>query len=213
MSGHESTSCERREPWPRDAILSAPLDYLAAERAGQRALATLLERFADGLPTPPRASALFVAAARLRRSALKLVPLEDQILVAPLEALDRRDDARRQIAELVRRKGAVLAGQALELADILESLAQGGALREAEALGYMLRECFESLRRRADWIEAAILPQLDPLLDEAVLRGLGERLAASCAAEPLHARSGLAVIDGSRRAPPRPSQAILRVPQ
>jgi hypothetical protein len=213
MSGHESISCERREAWPPDAILSAPLAYLAAERAGQRALASLLERFADGLPTPPRASALFVAAARLRRCALTLVPLEDDLLVAPLEALEDRAAPSRQIAELVRRKGAVLAGQALELADILESLAQGGALREAEALGYMLRECFESLRRRAEWIEAAILPQLAPLLDEPVLRAVGEKLAAACATETLSARNGLAVIDGARRSPPRKAQPALRLPQ
>ena len=86
MTGPELTACSRRDRWHADAIRAAPLDYLAAERGGLRALASLLERIADTLPQPSRPSALLVAAARLRRCALRLLPLEDRSLVAPIEA-------------------------------------------------------------------------------------------------------------------------------
>jgi hypothetical protein len=199
MTGLESTACSRRGGWPAEAIRAAPLDYLAAERGGLRALASLLERIADTLPRPSRPSALLVAAARLRRCALKLLPLEDKSLIAPIEAAADQNAPARRIAEMVRRKGAMLSGHALELADILETMAERGSVPEAEALGYMLRECFEELRRRAELMEAAILPEVEERFDAETLRVLGESLAAAADCERLSERSGLVVIDGSRK--------------
>lgn len=202
MIAPETLARPYRAAWSSEAIRTAPLDYLAAERAGVRALATSLEWIADALPRVPRPATLIVAASGLRRCALRLLPIEDEALIAPVEADAPEGGLPRRIAGLVRAKGTELAGQALELADILEARAHGGAEAEAEALGFMLRECFDALRRRAEWIEAAILPQIEGQLDAAALAELGERLARAADAETLHERAGFAVLDGTRASEP-----------
>jgi hypothetical protein len=201
MIAPETLASPVRAAWPADAIRAAPLDYLAAERARMRALANSLEWIADALPGVRRPATLIVAASGLRRCALRLLPIEDAALMAPVEAGAPDGALSRRIVELVRGNGALLAGQALELADILEARAEDGAVAEAEALGFMLRACFDALRRRAEWIEAAILPQCERLLDAAALVELGERLALAADSESLHERCGLAVIEGAEKRP------------
>lgn len=188
----------RGTPWGSEAIRRDPLGYLAAEREGAEALAALLERIADALPQIARPSALLVAAARLRRYVLHIVPIEDAALLGPLATCASHGAAAARMVEIVRRKGALLAGHAVELADLLESLAPEGAAREAEALGFTLRACFDALRRRTEWVEAAVLPQIAPLLTEADRAALGDRLAQAVAGESLGARAGLVVLQGAR---------------
>ncbi|MFN3614841.1 MAG: hypothetical protein ACK4WC_09820 [Rubrimonas sp.] len=118
----------------------------------------MLVRIADALPRVLRRSAMLVAAARLRRYALTALPLEDAALLGPLLDAADADDPAARVAAILRRKGAEAAGRAIELADALEAVASRPAAPEAEALGFMLRECFDAIERRAELIEAAILP-------------------------------------------------------
>lgn len=148
----------RRTPWSGPATVRNLTTPLARERAGALRLARLLERIADALPRVLRRSAMIVAAARLRRYALTTLPLEDAALLAPVLEDRDPDCPAARVAAILRRKGALAAGQAIELADALEAVAQRPAAPEAEALGFMLRECFDAIARRDELVEAAILP-------------------------------------------------------
>lgn len=201
MTQPARTAGPMRRPWEAEAIRTDPLGYLAAERAGAEALAAALERIADELPCIARPAALVTAAARLRRFARILVPMEDACLLDLLEARCGLASPIGAMVGIVRRKGAVLASRSIEVADLLEENARTSAVREAESLGFMLRECFESLRQRAEWLEIAILPETEARLDEACRHALGERLAAAAGAENLGSRAGFVVLAGSRTLP------------
>lgn len=187
-----------RRPWPLEAIRLDPLGYLAEDRANQRALADQMEMLADALPMAASRAGAATAGARLQRLVAQSLPAEEAALLAPVETLAADDETTlRQIA-LARREAATIAGLALELTDDLESLAREGSAAEAEALGYRLRACFEALRRRLDWIEAAILPQARLLLTPPLTAAVGERLAEMARARPMRLRAGLAVLEGRR---------------
>lgn len=194
---HGSAICRR--PWATEAIRADPLGFLADDRASQRALADLLEEIADALPKAAGGSAALVAAARLRRLVSQSQPAEERSLYALVERLAPPGAGARQAVALARREAAVAAGLALELADELESLARQGVAAAPEALGFMLRACFEALRRRLDWVEAAILPQARAYLDPERVAALGEALADCVGRLPLRDRAGLGVVSGARR--------------
>ena len=194
---HRASAC--RQPWSAEAIRADPLGFLAEERAAQRALADLLEEIADALPQAAGGAAALVAAARLRRLVAQSQPAEESSLYALVERLAPPGAGARQAVALARREAAVAAGLAIELADELEALARRGVAGSPEALGYMLRACFEALRRRLDWVEAAILPQARAYLDPERIEALGEALAACVGRVPLRYRAGLGVVSGARR--------------
>lgn len=200
--GHrQARACWR--PWPAEAIRADPLGYLAQDRAAQRWLADQLEAVADALPLVASRAGAAADAAQLRRLVAQSQPVEEAALFALIETHANGEGAcLRQIA-LARREAATVAGIALELADDLDMLARDGGVAQAEALGFRLRACFDALRRRLDWVEAAILPHAVALLTPPRAAALGERLAAMVEGQPARARAGFAVIDGQRssRAP------------
>jgi hypothetical protein len=187
-----------RRPWGAEAIRADPLGFLAEDRAAQRALADLLEEIADALPAAAGGSAPLVAGARLRRLVAQSQPAEERALYAVVERLAPAGAGARQAVAIARREAALTAGLALELADELDALARAGKARAPEALGFMLRACFEALRRRLDWVEAAILPQARAYLDAERVEALGEALAETVGRLPLRDRAGLGVLNGSR---------------
>jgi len=189
-----------RRPWSPEAIRADPLGFMAEDRAAQRALADLLEEIADALPTVTNRSAAALAAARLRRLAAQPPAPEEAALFALIEAHAPAEAGARHVVAIARREGALLGGVKIELAEALDALARDGRAAEAEALGYMLRACFDGIRRRLDWMEAVILPQARALLTPLETRDLGDCLAAIAARQPLRTRAGLAVIDGERAA-------------
>ncbi len=187
-----------RRPWGAEAIRADPLGFLAEDRAAQRALAALLEDIADALPRAANGSASLVAAARLRRLVAQSQPAEERALYAVVERLAPPGAGARQAVAIARREAALAAGLALELADELDMLARRGAALAPEALGFMLRACFEALRRRLEWVEAAILPQARAYLDVERVEALGDALAEAVTRLPLRDRAGLGVLNGAR---------------
>lgn len=200
LQGERARLCRR--PWSPEAIRSDPFGFMAEDRAAQRALADLLEDLADALPAAASRPAAALASARLRRLAAQSPSAEEVALFSALEA-HATAGAARQVIAIARREGALLAGLAIELAEALDTLARDGAAHESEALGYMMRACFEGMRRRIDWIEAVILPQARALLTPVETRDLGDYFASTASRLAPHARSGLAVIDGDRAGAPR----------
>jgi hypothetical protein len=181
--------------WSTDAIRHDPLGFLAFHDADLRSLGALLERIADALPFAAGGAGPMLAAARLRRCAAGPTPCE-KALCALIEAADAADESARAVAALARREAEDGAGAAIELADALERLAQDGGCAAPEALGFMLRAGFESLRRRADWLQAVLLPAARSVTAGCDAAALGERLAAM--AGPAAPRSGFAVVQGGR---------------
>jgi hypothetical protein len=223
----------RRAP-PRAPRRKGPMDALGRERAAAMALARLLERIADALPRVLRRSAMLVAAARLRRYALTVLPMEDAALLAPIlqgagtdgAGTDgagmggagmggagmggagmggaEPDGAAARVAQILRRKSGMAAGQALELAEALEAVAHRPAAPEAEALGFMLRECFDAIARRDELVEAAILPAARRAAlsqSGAGQHGAGQQMAGQAAGP---APNGRAEVGPVQTAPARP---------
>lgn len=185
-----------RRRWSAGAIRRDPFGFAAFAADEHRALADLLERIADDLPHAAPAAAL-TAAARLRRAA-GVAADRDALLLAALEDRAPLGCAARAAATLARRDLAQACGGALELAEALDEFARKGPRGGGDALGYLLRACFEAIRRRQDWMEGVLLPEARERLTPEAAAALGARWAESAVAEGPLARSGFGVVEGAR---------------
>lgn len=183
--------------WSDAAIRHDPLGFVDFRRTRMRGLAELLERIADALPQGPGPAALVLAAARLRRCAAG-GDLHERALYALAARRLTADPTAHAVLEIARREAEAGAAQAIDLADALEQFAHHGRAEAPEALGFMLRGCFEGLRRREDWLGSVVLPRFAARMTQEDVARLGERLAAAAAALPAAAREGFAVVQGGR---------------
>lgn len=174
----ESAS-ERWRNWTPAAIRADPLGFLGEALSAERALAALLEDIADALPGALRSAPASLAAMRLRQAATPWPPVEEITLQLSAERAGPSDPATLRAVAIARHEAAVVAGLALELADEMELLARHGRVSQPEALGFMLRACFDAVRRRLDWIETAILPGVFARLDADGLAAIGDALASA----------------------------------
>jgi hypothetical protein len=163
-----------------ETLLADPLGFVAADHRARRALADLLESLADQLPDDADETAAARAAALLRGPLARDAALEDEALF-PVYAARVADPSAGRCVEIARREQREIAGRAIELADELDRLAEGGRARNPESLGFMLRAFFDGLRRQEDWVEAAIMSQARSALTPTDLAALGARLAALAA--------------------------------
>lgn len=164
-----------------------PLGWLAHDRAGQRGLADLLERVADGLPDAPDRLAARLAATLLRSGFRESAAAGELALLA---AVERGRPCAAAAAAVARRDHAARCGEAVELAEALDLLAAPGSPQNPEALGLMLRAFFDGLRRRLDWIEATLAPAAERL-DAREITRLGVRLGALAETGGLRSWPGL----------------------
>lgn len=164
-------------PAPETADPAAdPFPRLARDRRGERLLAELLERLADGLPDGADRMAARLAAAALRRGFDPARAPEAAALYPALEAAAGAEAG--PMLAVARRDLAERAGLAVELAEALDALAEAGRSDNPAALGFMLRAFFDGLRRRLDWVEAALLPLAERALDAPARAALAARLDA-----------------------------------
>jgi hemerythrin-like domain-containing protein len=75
-----------------------------------------------------------------------------------------------------------------ELAEPLSQLAANGRVRQAEALGYLLRCAFESIRRHLDWEELTLFSGYVQFLDADEIQILAARIARNHSASDPHLR-------------------------
>jgi hypothetical protein len=186
---------------PSDLALRAdPFAYVDYDHSTQSALADLLENLADSLPDCVNRAAAALAAGQLRSAPHRHALIEETALFPAIEACCARRDMSRAM-EAARREHEETAGDAIELAEALDALAEQGCAENPESLGFMLRAYFEGVRRHLRWVEAAIVEPARRNMDgDAVSdfsRRLGETLAQTGEAGP----AGLTVIDGDKSRP------------
>lgn len=119
----------------------------------------VMETIADSLPrSVSRSACLWVASALL--PALREAQSYEETMVFPAFAREpgRLDSVRRLRAEHV--EDAALAE---ELTEALLSIGHGADIENPEALGYMLRTFFETMRRHIAFEREHVLPLVDAL--------------------------------------------------
>ncbi len=143
---------------PGRGQVADPIDAIEVDHALQLELCDILETIADSLPEDVDRNLAGVAVSILKKGFPSHTALEDDVLfpllrmrgsgVAHLEGVLKQLEHEHDTDETF----------AHELADELERLSQGGAVSNAEMLGYMLRGFFVSQRRHIEWENATVLP-------------------------------------------------------
>lgn len=121
--------------------------FHALNRCYERLLSTCdaLEALADSLPGPIPADHCRALADMTVRLVAETHALEDKVLLPVLASSTRRE--LRVVAERLRQEHEFDNQAAIEIEDALTDLASGRATLSADAVGYLLRSFFESVRR------------------------------------------------------------------
>jgi hemerythrin-like domain-containing protein len=177
---------QRRERKPREKKPTAagpalcpapdPIAVIEEEHALQLELCELLECMADRLPEPVDPRLAGVAVTILRSGLPQHMRLEEDVLF-PL--MRRRICGQAQLAAMLDRLTSehdVDESLAGEIADTLQSMADGHGPDNAEMIGYMLRGFFESQRRHIAWENEVVLPLARQILLEEDLGELQARI-------------------------------------
>ncbi|MBJ3783145.1 hemerythrin domain-containing protein [Devosia sediminis] len=104
-----------------------------------------LEAVADALPGPVAADHCRALASATLGIVAETHKIEEQVLLPALAASTRQE--LRLVAERLRQEHAFDSLTAMEIDDALGSLADGRPSLSADAIGYLLRSFFESVRR------------------------------------------------------------------
>ncbi|WP_416896873.1 MAG: hemerythrin domain-containing protein [Minwuia sp.] len=125
----------------------------AAEHRMINELCDELEEIADGLPTPPRPQQLRLISAALKAG----IPAHCRQEESELRGyLARWPDAPPYLIAAVEQLATDHAENeplGFELADILDHAAEVGVIRNPDALGYLMRLYFHTMRRHLAWEE------------------------------------------------------------
>jgi len=143
---------------PQETDPEDPLDLMLIEHGQHQDLCDLLEEIADSLP-----NRVDCKKARQAADALKFdLPLHHRIeedALFPLLVKYAEDED--NVGEIVARlndEHVVDESFAEELIEVLERLARGKSLEDANMFGYMLRGFFENYRRHIMWENSVVLP-------------------------------------------------------
>ncbi len=134
-----------------------PIEYLYAEHELHKEFCDSMEEIADCLPNDvDRAKA--GEAARVLRNELPLHHrIEETALFPLLIKYSAEDDNMAEIVDRLKEEHVIEAGFSEELIEVLEILATGAPLENANMVGYMLRGFFESYRRHLMWENNVVL--------------------------------------------------------
>lgn len=139
-------------------LIRNPLDMIANAHAVQVEMCDAMERIADGLPDEVDRRLCAEVASRLTFD-LPLHHHDEETALFPL--LQRRalpEDGLDKILERLASEHDSDNDFASEIAEALETLAQGGRPQNPEMLGYMLRGFFERYRRHVHWENTLVMP-------------------------------------------------------
>ena len=171
--GSETSSTSRR-----CALKSSitPLAIIEYERKDQRRLCENLERIADQLPDEVDVSLYESIFDKFRIN----LPIYHRNEEALFHCLDGHAPSLMDISsvlERVRHEHAVHNCYADELNENLEALRAGRGTQNPNAIGYMLRFCFETMRRHLAWEDLTLMPLVGKFLTTEDLMDLSEILA------------------------------------
>jgi hemerythrin-like domain-containing protein len=135
-----------------------PLDMIASDHAIQVQMCDAMERIADGLPDEVDRRLCAKVASCLEFD----LPLhhhdEEHGLFPLLKQRALPEDGVDKILDRLTAEHSSDNDFASEIAEALETLAQGGRPENPEMLGYMLRGFFERYRRHVHWENTLVMP-------------------------------------------------------
>ena len=168
---------------PRKTDSPDPLDLILKEHDTHQVLCNLLEEIADSLPADVDLKKARVAVEALKNELPLHHRVEEEALFPTLIKYASDEDNVNEIVDRLNEEHVVDESFAEELIEILEDLAQGNPIEDANMFGYMLRGFFENYRRHIMWENNVVLPLARRRLSAEGLRELASLMAG------LHARS------------------------
>ena len=136
----------------------APVAMIIAERDEQREICEHLERLADDLIGPIDRNACGILLNRLNND-FQLYQRDEEALFDVLSTHEQPDAYIVKCVELAKLDHKIYESYLFELSEPLTDMAEGRRLGNADAVGYMLRCFFESIRRHMSWEDAVLLDE------------------------------------------------------
>lgn len=132
------------------------LSIVIQGRRHQRNLCDDLEQIADQLggPVDPRLCSSVLQ--RLHHD-MQLYHRDEEVLFDVLRTHEEHDGVIARCIVLVLSEHAMHESYLFELAEPLGDMSAGKQIRDTHAVGYMLRCCFDGIRRHLNWEDAALL--------------------------------------------------------
>jgi len=143
---------------PQNADCPDPLDIILKEHDAHQVLCNLLEEIADSLPDDVDLTKARCAVDVLKNELPQHHRIEEEALFPTLMKYAVEEDNVGEIVARLNEEHIVDEGFAEELIEILEDLAQGQKIEDANMFGYMLRGFFENYRRHIMWENNVVLP-------------------------------------------------------
>lgn len=171
--GSEASSASRRYALKCSITPLAIIEY---ERKAQRRLCENLERIADQLPDEVDVSLYGSIYDKLRIN-LPVYHRNEEALFYCLHGYAPSWMDTSSLLERVRHEHAVHCCFADELNENLEALRAGLGIQNPNAIGYMLRFCFETMRQHLTWEDLTLMPLVGQFLTTEDLADLSEILA------------------------------------
>jgi hemerythrin-like domain-containing protein len=139
-------------------VRRSALDLFEHEHHIQAQICDSLEQIADGLPNGVDKRLCALVASALREE-LPLYHRDEEFGLFPL--IEQRALSGDRAAEILARlamEHATDESFAAELLESLDTLSEGGKLKNPDMVGYMFRSFFESYRRHLHWEKAVVIP-------------------------------------------------------
>ena len=143
-----------------------PLSIVAHERASQYELCDDLERIADQLGGPVDVQLCEPALFQLRHE-LPLCHRDEAILFDLLAAHKPEDKVLERCIELAASEHTKIEYLAFELADPISDLSSSITVNNLDAVGYLLRCCFEITRQHLRWEDAVVFLNVENIFTAA----------------------------------------------
>ncbi|MCP4941265.1 MAG: hemerythrin domain-containing protein [Planctomycetaceae bacterium] len=153
--------------------LATALAIIQFERSDQLELCDGLELVADQLPDQVDFSLYESIHEKLRRN-LPIYHLNEEALFERVRGHTSSWVDTSSVLECVRREHAIHNCYADELYENLDVLRAGNDIRNPSTIGYMLRFCFDSLRRHIVWEDMTLMPLASTILTTDDLAELSE---------------------------------------
>jgi len=147
-----------------------PLNLILEEHDRQQVMCDRLEEIADGLPDSVDLEKARHIAEILKFELPQHHRIEEKALFPVLMKYAVKEDNAGEIVSRLNEEHVVDESSAEELIELLEYLARGYSLENANMFGYMLRGFFENYRRHILWENSFILPLARRRLPEEGLR-------------------------------------------
>jgi hemerythrin-like domain-containing protein len=139
-------------------VTDNPLDMIYQEHEQQERVCAQLEQIADDLPDQVDGNIVAEVSVYLKQELAVHIRDEEDGLFPLLAKRAMPEDNVGVILAQLQQEHMTDEGYACELSDALEEIARGERPKDPNALGHMLRACFESHRRHLAWENAVVLP-------------------------------------------------------